>query len=411
MRKMYFYFVLFFLHLSAASSFASSLITECKANNYSELVRCAEGMSSEIQIFDQQLKSAQKLEDVAKQWVNPELDIDSVTKGSEKSETNATLLFTLRTSGKSKAQVSEAQSELERVQASRDLGVHHSRLEFMLNLYRLSHLKSEIKIEEESVETFSKIIKQFQKRAVLSPEQDVSLSVFKMALADHQLKLTRLKSDEEKLYLSVSTSTGLSKSILSKNLPAAKQTWPSVESAAANNDSPQVRIALAELKLAQSQKQKSESDSWPDIKIGPTMKAIKENGESTTLIGLSLSTPLPIFNLNGASRAYAVQKIAEAEMSAEYTKRKTAMTRSELVNRYNQSVQSLKNTLSFKIVNEKHEKIEKQFFKGVVPSSLMIEAHRQIFDLEERRNITELEAIETLGRILIHDNNFNEVIL
>lgn len=401
--------VLAFLPIQSKAADATEPI--CQPASYVELVRCAESKSSEIQISDQQLKSAQKLEDVARQWVNPELDADSVAKGSERSETNASLLFTLRLGGKRDALIGEAQSELERARAGRDLGVYQSRLELMLSLYRLSHLKGEIHLEEESVETFSKIVKQFQKRAALSPEQDVSLSVFKMALADHQLKLTKLKSDEEKLYQALTAVTGLSKSLLSKNLPPAKQAWPSVENTAPNDESPQVRVALADLKLARSQKQKAEGDSWPDLKIGPTMKAVKENGESTTFVGLGLSMPLPVFSQNGAGRAYSAQRLLEAEMSAAQTKRKSAATRAELVNRYNQTIQSLKSSLSLRIVNEKHEQLERQFFKGLVPSSLVIEAHRQLFDLEERRNASELEAIEALGRILILDNKFNEVIL
>lgn len=411
MRNDFFIFTLLFSLLIPVLSLASDEANECKAKSYPELVRCAESRSIEIQILDQQLRSAQKLEGVARQWVNPELDIDSVAKGSEKSETNATILFTLRLGGKGSAQVAEAQSELDRTQANRELEVNQLRLELMLGLYRLSHLKSEILLTEESIETFSKITKQFQKRAAISPEQDVSLSVFKMALADHQLKLTKLKSDEEKFYQAVAASTGLSKSLLTQNLPSAKQIWPSVEAEIQNKESPQLRIALADLKLAQSQKQKAESDSWPDIKIGPTIKAVKEYGESDTFIGLSLSTPLPIFSQNRAGRSYNKQKITEAQMIVEQTKRKTARTRTELVNRYNQTVQSLKNSLSLRMVNEKHIQLERQFFKGLVPSSLVIEAHRQLVDLEERRNASELEAIEALGQVLILDNKFSEVIL
>lgn len=383
----------------------------CQPATYVELFRCAETNSSEIQIFDQQLQSAQKLEDLARQVVNPEFEANVVTKGSEGSETNVALLFSLRLGGKKNALISEAQSELERAQAGRDLGVYQSRLELMLSLYRLSHQKREIQLEGESVETFSKIVTQFQKRAALSPEQDVSLSVFKMALADHQLRLMRLKSDEEKLYQALMAMTGLSKSLLSKNLPSAKQAWPALENGATNSEAPQMRVAFAELKLAQSQKQKAESDSWPDLKIGPTMTAIKEKGESFTFVGLGLSMPLPVFNQNGAGRAYSAQRLLEAELAAEQAKRKSAAARAELVNRYNQTIQSLKSSLSLRIVNEKHEQLEKQFFKGLVPSSLVIEAHRQLFDLEERRNASELEAIEALGRILILDNKFNEVVL
>ncbi|MFN8846598.1 MAG: TolC family protein [Bdellovibrionales bacterium] len=411
MRKIYTFFVtLVSLWLPLLSQAADSA-SDCKATNYLELVRCAERQSSDIQISEQQLKSAQKLEGVANQWINPELDADTVSKGSERSETNASLLFTLRLGGKRDALINEAQSEIERARAGRDLGVYQARLELMLSLYRLSHLKSEIHIEEESVETFSKIVKQFQKRPALSPEQDVSLSVFKMSLADHQLRLTKLKADEEKLFQALTAITGLSKSLLSKNLPPAKQVWPSVESSSPSEDSPQVRAALADLKLARSQKQKAEGDSWPDLKLGPSMKTVKENGESTTFVGLGLSMPLPVFSQNGAGRAYSAQRLLEAEMGAELTKRKSAATRAELVNRYNQTIQSLKTSLSLNIVNEKHEQLERQFFKGLVPSSLVIEAHRQLFDLGERRNASELEALEALGRILILDNKFNEVIL
>lgn len=406
---------LFFVPLVALSlpllGRAADLATDCKATNYSELVRCAEKQSSEIQISEQQLKSAQKLEGVASQWLNPELDADTVSKGSERSETNASLLFTLRLGGKRSALINEAQSEIERARAGRDLGVYQARLELMLSLYRLSHLKSEIHIEEESVETFSKIVKQFQKRPALSPEQDVSLSVFKMSLADHQLRLTKLKADEEKLFQALTAVTGLSRTLLSKNLPPVKQTWPTVENASPSEESPQVRAALADLKLARSQKQKAEGESWPDLKIGPSLKAVKENGESTTFVGFGLSMPLPVFSQNGAGRDYSAQRLLEAEMGADLAKRKSAATRAELVNRYNQTIQSLKTSLSLNIVNEKHEQLERQFFKGLVPSSLVIEAHRQLFDLGERRNASELEALEALGRILILDNKFNEVIL
>ncbi|OYZ23516.1 MAG: hypothetical protein B7Y39_04210 [Bdellovibrio sp. 28-41-41] len=391
--------------------YADETVADCKVSSYVDLVRCAEKRSSDIQISEQQLKSAEKLADVANQWINPDLDADTVAKGSDRSETNITLLFNLRLGGKKDALISEAQSEIERARANRDLGVHRSRLELMLGLYRLAHIKSEIHIEEESVETFSKISQQYQKRPALSPEQDVSLSVFKMALADHQLRLTKLKSDEEKLYQEIMAVTGLPKSLISKNLPLPKKAWTPLDGSSTTDESPQVRAALADLKLAKSQRQKTESESWPDLKIGPSMKAVKENGESTTFVGLALSMPLPVFSQNGPSRTYSAQRLIEAEMIAEQTKRKATSTRSELVSRYNQTIQSLKSSLSLSIVNEKHEQLERQFFKGVVPSSLVIEAHRQLFDLEERRNASELEALDAYGRVLIIDNKFNEVVL
>jgi cobalt-zinc-cadmium efflux system outer membrane protein len=55
--------------------------------------------------------------------------------------------------------------------------------------------------------------------------------------------------------------------------------------------------------------------------------------------------------------------------------------------------------------------MERLFFKGLVSSPLVIEAHRQLIELEQKRNAFELSAIETLGLLQIIDNNFTEVSL
>ncbi len=60
---------------------------------------------------------------------------------------------------------------------------------------------------------------------------------------------------------------------------------------------------------------------------------------------------------------------------------------------------------------EKHKQIERHFFNGMISSSLVIEAHRQLIEFEQKRNESEREAIEALGSIFIIDNQFAEVIL
>ncbi len=252
--------------------FAAETASSCQPNSYADFVKCAEKNSSDIRISEQQVQSAAKLEDAAQQWINPDLDVDSVWKGSDKTETSAALLFTLRLGGKKDALVSEARSEIQRAQASRDLSVNQTRLEIMLSLYRLSHLKTEIALGNESVNTFTKIVDQFQKRPALSPEQDVSLTVFKMALSDHQLKLTQLQADQDKLVQGLSAVTGISKEAILKSLPSRKEKWSEISAEGDIEASPQMRQAVADLKLARSQKDRAESEAWPDLKVGPSMK-------------------------------------------------------------------------------------------------------------------------------------------
>lgn len=385
--------------------------SNCSVNNYSDLVRCSELKSKNLQITNQKQKTAEQLESAASQWVNPEIDVESVSKNSDISEQTATIYFNLSLGGKRSAQVSQARAEYDKASVLNELEKQSGRLSLMLSYYRLGHLKSEIKIEEESVATFSKVIKQYQGRSALSPEQDVSLTVFKMALADHQLNLVKIKSDYENLLSEIMITTGFDKETILKNLPKSKSDWLKIEQNADTLQSPQVKLAQYEVNLAKTQKSMANAESWPELKVGPTFQRNKQGSETENLAGFSLSMPLPVFSWNGGGRELARQKVIESEMSFDLEKSKVSALRTQLVSKYINTTEILKNTLSSKIVSENHEKLERQFFRGTVPSSLIIEAHRQLYDLESKRNESERIAIESLGQILIIDNKFSEVIL
>lgn len=385
--------------------------SDCSVNNYSDLVRCSELKSKNLQITNQKQKAAEQLESAASQWVNPEIDVESVSKNSDISEQTATIYFNLSLGGKRSAQVSQARAEYDKASVLNELEKQSGRLSLMLSYYRLGHLKSEIKIEEESVATFSKVIKQYQGRSALSPEQDVSLTVFKMALADHQLNLVKIKSDYENLLGEIMITTGFDKDTILKNLPKPKSDWLKIEQNADTLQSPQVKLAQYEVNLAKTQKSMANAESWPELKVGPTFQRNKQGSETENLAGFSLSMPLPVFSWNGGGRELARQKVIESEMSFDLEKNKVSALRTQLVSKYINTTEILKNTLSSKIVSENHEKLERQFFRGTVPSSLIIEAHRQLYDLESKRNESERIAVESLGQILIIDNKFSEVIL
>lgn len=383
----------------------------CDPKSYDELIRCAEVRSSEMAISRQQQKTAQDLVGIAGQRFNPELNADSVQRGGNSSETNATLLFPVRLGGKRSALIAEANGEIERTAASSEMDVQQARLSLMLTLYRLAHVNRELALASEAIETYTKIVGQYERRPALSPEQDVSLSVFRMASGDYRLRVTSLKSDQEGLYKSLTALTGLPRSAFEKNLPTEKKKWQTVENGSNAEGSPQVRIASADLQIAQGRKAVADAGAWPDLRIGPSIRMTKEGGENNTYIGGSLSIPLPVLSRNEAGRSYGAQRVLEAEMSLQQTRRKASALREELLIRYTETVKSLTTSFNLEAIKGKHERIEQQFFKGLVPSALVIEAHRQIFDFEQRRNSSELEAIESLGRLLILDNKFSGVIL
>lgn len=397
--------------LGSTPTFANSTAEPCKPRAYEDLVKCVDQTSAEIAISEQQLKAANELESFARQWTNPDFDFEKLSKGSQKSETTASLLFNLRLGGKRSAEIGQAQAEREKAKAVRDLNVGQARLSTTLALYRLSHLKSEIALEEESGATFSKIVQQFQRKPALSPEEKVSLSVFKIATADHKLSLNKLKNEQEAIVSNLSILSGTSKETILKLLPTSKTSWPSLSTTESRADSPQLKAAAADLKIAENQKVKAEGDSWPDLKVGPVFKVQEDNGVSETFSGVGLSMPLPVFTLNGGGRAYASQKLTEAQMSYNLEKKRSQNLRVQLAAKYKNLVALLQNSLSEKELDDRHRAIEKEFFRGLVSSALVIEAHRQLFEFVEKRNQSELEALEALGQIMIYDNQFEGAVL
>ena len=400
-----------FIILGSDLVFAESETAACNPKAYAELVKCVEQTSAEIAISDQQLKAANELESFVRQWTNPDFDFEKLSKGSEKSETTVSLMFNLRFGGKRSAEIGQAQAEKEKAKAVRDLNVGQARLSTILALYRLSHLKSEIALEEESGTTFSKIVQQFQRKPALSPEERVSLSVFKIATADHKLSLNKLKNEQEALVSNVSILSSVPKDVILKLLPVSKMNWPDLKTTDEQLVSPSLKIAAADLKIAESQKVKAEGDSWPDLKVGPVFKVQEDNGNSETFSGVGLSMPLPIFTLNGGGRSYANQKLTEAQMSYNLEKKKSQNLRSQLALKYKSTVSLLQTSLTVKELDDRHEAIEKEFFRGLVSGALVIEAHRQLFEFVEKRNQSELEAIDSLGQIMIYDNQFDGVVL
>ncbi len=403
--------ILLGMTLFALSTLGNTKETKCQPNSYAELVKCAEKSSFDIQISEQRVQAAVKLEDAASQFINPDLEANHTQKGTEKSETTATLLFTLRTGGKKSALVNEARAGYKKTQAERDFSVGEARLNLMLSFYRLIHLKSEIEIEDETIGTFSKIIRQFQSRAGRNPEQDVSLSVFTMAIEDHKVRLMQMKTEQERIFREIEVATDIPRATVEKNLPPIKNSWPEVQSVANLEDSPQMRLAQAETQLAKSLKEKAEGDSWPDIRIGPSIRTTVNDQERDTFVGVGLSMPLPVLTFNGGQRAVHQQRLLEAEMNLNQSRKRTDSERTLLVEQYNQIKQTLKSSLSLKALTEKHQLIERQFFRGLVSSALVIEAHRQFIDSAVRRNSSEIQALDAYGKILILDNKFNEAIL
>lgn len=381
----------------------------CEITDYKSLVVCAQKQSVEVQLIRQRSLTASKLEGAASQWQNPELGLSSIAKDSEVSQQTASLLFNISLGGKISARRAGARAEYEKALVTEELGIKNSSLYLTLALYRISHLQRESQIQQEAIGTFAKIINQFEKRVARSPEQEVSLTVFRMARADQELALLQSNSEMDKLLREIKITTGIEKDVVLKNLPPIKKDWMTLSASQVADETPQLKQANAEIYISKSLGEQAAADAWPDLKIGPAVQIDKVGSESQTLTGISLSVPLPVFTLNGGVKEYSKHRLREAEMTYAQTKIRLDSERSRLQEKYSLVTNFLKTTFGSSSLLKKHESVEKQFFKGLISGSLVIEAHRQMFELEKKRNETELEALEILGKVLIIDNKFTSI--
>jgi hypothetical protein len=123
---------------------------------------------------------------------------------------------------------------------------------------------------------------------------------------------------------------------------------------------------------------------------------VEESRTSDQLVGFNVSLPIPLFNANGAGRAAASAGVQAAESRRQFGLREQELQKEELLKVYEQSVKFLSTSLSHDEIERRHEDAEKLFMKGVVPSALVIEAHRTSYELERTRHERELKALEAL---------------
>ena len=380
------------------------------AQNYQQLVKCAETRSVEVQNALLDVERAKSQLQSAGQWQNPELSAESFAgkiNNDDRSETDISLGIPLEI-GKISARKSKATSDLSiaetklleaRIKATSDVRI---------KLHRLRQLLHEQEIADEAIQTFTKLVNQYAKRPGLSPEQKISSSVFQLSKSEYYLKKADLTDELLGLESYFKLNLGLSVDQMRKALPQSPKSWPKFEQRKLESPTLKQRILQAELDAANADMSLAKAESWPTLTLGPSIKMIKEGGKSDQLIGFNLSFPLPVFNLNGGARSAANALVKINENKRKIGSEEEALRREELIQMYNQSVSALNSTMSHDEIEAQHRSAERLFQQGILPSSLVIEAHRVTYELEKVRHERELKTLQTLIELYALDGNIYE---
>jgi hypothetical protein len=127
------------------------------------------------------------------------------------------------------------------------------------------------------------------------------------------------------------------------------------------------------------------------------------------MIGLNLSFPIPVLSTNVGGRSAALSRVRVSEVKRNTSQFEEKNRRIEFARIYAESTRVLLSTLSHQEIESRHSEIETLFFKGIVPSSLVIESHRTYVELEKARNQREIKALEALFSIYTIDGKIMEI--
>lgn len=390
--------------IAAVSFFASSAVAQCApARSPQALLDCAMANDPAVREAEARTRQSEAGVSSTRQRPNPDLETKG-TWGDGASQVEIDLVQTVETGGKRLARVARARAEEQESGAQLGAARSEAAVKAATALYRLRQAQDELALVEEGLHTFARIGAQLRSRPRLLPEQEVSRSIFELAEADYTLRQGSLQAERFGLIKSLEASTGMSLSTAALDLPALKQEWPAIPEASPFHG-PETLQSQAALAAAGADAAAARGASWPDLKLGPSFQRQSSEGQSQRMLGLNVGLSLPLYHRNGAGRERARRGEEAAALSAATTQARLQAERAAEKAKYEAAVASLKVATGRKELRSQHERVEDFFQRGLISSSLVIEAHRQMLEFARSRNEQELTAIRALWRIRAIDGD------
>ena len=371
-----------------------------------DVIECALSNHPEAQRARLSNLQAENLESAASQRPNPEVAGKSVfgsSLGDNVANHELLLAVPIELGGKRGARMEKALAEKDTVAASSQRSREEVLLETLHALYRVRQVKAELHTLDEALETFGRIQRQFRSRPRRTPEQEVSLGVFDIAEGDYQLRKAALETELATHIREIELAIGRDFQPLDNVLPAKRKSWPNLaeKAAASAFKGSAMNSARAGLKLAEAELSVAQSLSWPNFRVGPAFESQTSGPFTFQTYGVNLVFELPIFQINGGGRAVARTGLDLAERSLSLKERELSNQRKILLIKYENSVKAVEASFSHTELEKKHRSTDALFARGIIPSSLVIEAHRQIVDFTKNQNEQELSALEALWQIYV----------
>lgn len=292
---------------------ANSECTNIQTPN--DVLQCAKIHHAEIQLSKAQLKEITFGLDVAKQRPNPELEAEGLDNKDGTFSSELSLLHTFELGGKRRARKLLAQAQLSSAETDLLAAKENAIIQTVLDLYRLRQIEHELKVVKENIHTFGLVRKQYMQTGRLTPEQDLSVSIFQIAEEENNLRSDQLMDERNQVTSRLYLSTNKEFPIVSSVLPKQKNKWPMIQDQSLSGSD--IKKLHNEVEVAKKQYQIEKSTAWPNLALGPKVGLRNGSGNDETQFGFSLSVPLPIYQTNRGGKTKALSGVKSSELKAQ----------------------------------------------------------------------------------------------
>ncbi len=343
--------------------------------------------------------------DIAEQRPNPELDFEYL-KGDEFGLDINTYSFsakhTIELGSKRDKRIEKAKSYQKLKGAGVDLALFNSNIQSTIGYQRVAQLSVTIKAVKEAIQTFDKLIKKLSLRKRLNPEETVSLSTLKLASNDYKAQLNDLENEKTLLM-------GKIKFLSKCNDLVPRYQYLKYQNINLLNEEKEKKglLKLEDFKvdLAKGELEVEKSLGYSNISIGPTFEYQTQGNDEYVSAGISVSFALPIFQTNDGGKLNALKSLSAQKLISANKKELLIVERNNLVQKFKRSLRTLQGMPSLVELEEKHQKVEKLFSRGVVSIQMSIESHRQQIDFLRSKFETENDILDTYGKLILIDGN------
>ena len=402
---MYFYILVAF----AITGSTAHAAEECRFNGIKSFYERVEQFNPINKEISSQKKLLGANLDIAQMRPNPEFEFEFLRGQQGGEDVNsigfqAQHIVELGSKRQNRINKTYRQKDLAELQLDiRGLKVKLDAVSMFKRVGQLDIITSSIK---EAISVFNQIIKKLNSRARLTPEERVSLSTLELASNEYSAQLIELENEKEIAIGQLSFYSGCKITSASYKEIKLKTYRQSSQDTKLKGLS---KLEDFKKSLAESELDIEKSLAYSNLSIGPRVEYQDQLGQDSLSVGVALNFKLPLFNTNNGGKKKALQKIMAQKISSQNMKNNLVIKRKALVNKYNKLMSALKKMPGLKEIDEKHEKVEKLFSRGLVSIPMTIESHRQQVDFLKSKFELENDAIQTYININLIDGDHSSL--